>query len=64
MVNICLKKTLLKQDVIIMGMSIKSPKLNMALSGIGLTFIRNGLGVGIVTVFEMFGPFQGNGTTT
>jgi hypothetical protein len=29
----------------------------MALIGIGLTFIRNGLGVGISKVFEIFGHF-------
>jgi hypothetical protein len=29
----------------------------MALSGIGLTFTRNGLGVGISTVFKILGHF-------
>jgi hypothetical protein len=41
---------LLKQDVIIIGAIVKSPKQSMALSGIGFT----GLGVGISTVFERF----------
>jgi hypothetical protein len=40
---------LIKQDVIIIGATIKSPKLSMALSGILLTFTRNGL--------EIFGHF-------
>jgi hypothetical protein len=39
--------------VIIIGANIESPKLSIALSGIGLTFKRNGLGVGSSTVFEI-----------
>jgi hypothetical protein len=56
-------QTLLKQDVIIIGLIISLP--NEALSGIGSTFTRNGLGVEISTVFEIFGHlvFQGDGTT-
>jgi hypothetical protein len=44
----------------------KSLKLSMALSGIWLTVTRNGVGVGIATVFEIFGHFLflGDGITT
>jgi hypothetical protein len=54
----------LNKDVIIIRVIINSPKQSMALNGIGLTFTRNGLGVGISTVFEIFGHFllQGDGT--
>jgi hypothetical protein len=38
-------------------MVIKSPKLSMAFIGIALTFTRNGLGVKISLVFEIFGHF-------
>jgi hypothetical protein len=51
------KNQLLKQNVIIIGATIKSPKLRMTLIGIGLTFTRNGLEVGISMVFEIFGHF-------
>jgi hypothetical protein len=46
-----------KQDVIIIEAIIKSPKRSMTLSGIGLTFTRNGFEVGTSTVFEIFGYF-------
>jgi hypothetical protein len=48
-------RKLLKQDEMIIRATIKSPKLSMALSGIGLSFTRNGLVVGISMVFEIFG---------
>ena len=38
--------TQVKQDVIIIGAIIKSPKRSVALSGIGLTFTRNAYGWG------------------
>jgi hypothetical protein len=50
-------KKLLKQDEIIIKATIQSPKLSMALTGIRLTFIQNGLGVGISMVFKIFGHF-------
>jgi hypothetical protein len=42
-----------KTAFIRIGANMKSPNLSMALSGIGMTFTRNGLGVGISTVFEI-----------
>jgi hypothetical protein len=43
--------------VIIIMTTIKSPKVSMALSVIGLTFTTNALGVGISMVFKILGHF-------
>jgi hypothetical protein len=45
-------KILIKQDVIIIWATIKPPKLSMAL--VGLTFTRNGLGMGVSMVFNNY----------